>query len=299
MIYSLGDVNELREAMQCGATAAVAAICQRDLRECADKYPDLFPASPFDATLFNAVALANAFGAPWLGSDQLRIASRTSLWIFAVDWQIDYMADSREKIDLVVRRSLEIADGDSPDSTLTQFLADIRDDLATSPAYPAMSPLWRDQLERMLVASAREWDWKKEQATRDKSTLPTFDDYLNNADNYGSSLVNLSYWIFVGDPAALGHVNELRVVSDEVQRVLRLLNDLATYERDLTWGDLNAQMLGVGRDQILDRIAVLIDNADELLRPMEDSCPREVTYLKRQIGYSLGFYGIADYWGQL
>lgn len=299
MIQHPGDLDELRAATLCGTTAAVASICHRDLRECAVAYPELFPDNPFDVTLFNAITLANAFGSPWLTPDRLRIANRTTLWIFAVDWLIDYVADSRDKVDTLVRRSLEVADGASPDSPLTHFLADIRDELATAPAYPGLRLLWRDELQRVLVASVREWEWKSVRATGEATDVPTLDQYLGNADNFGSTFVNLSHWISVGDPAALDHLDELRMVSGEIQRVLRLLNDLATYERDIAWGDLNVQMLGLSREDVLAQIAVLVDDCRKLLEPLRDSCSREADYLERQIGYSMGFYGITDYWGQL
>jgi hypothetical protein len=286
-------------ASEHGRICALAARCQRDLQEFAAAYPTLFPGNPFDATLFAAASMANAFGSPDSTADRLRIANRTTLWIFAVDWQIDYIADSREKIDTIVGQCLKVADGASPGSPLTQCLADVCEEVAASLAYPTLGHLWRDQLKRLLVASAREWDWKSARAIGAVAVLPTFDQYLGNADNIGSSLVNLGHWISVADPAALDRINELRIVSDEVQRILRLLNDLATYERDLTWGDLNVQMLGISREQVIERIDALIDNARKLLQPLQDRCPREAAYLERQIGYSVGFYGITDYWGVL
>lgn len=291
--------DEIDAARLCGTAAAVAAQSQRDLRECAAAYPELFPDSPFDAALFNAVALANAFGAPWATADRLRIANRTALWIFAVDWLLDYVATSRQEVESVVDRCLRVAvDGRrEPDFPLGCFLADIRGELAAAPAFAERGEVWAAELELMLAAMLREWDWKT--AAKDGSPLPTLTEYLDNADNFGSSLVNVSYWIIGGDRAALDRLDVLRRASDEVQRVLRLLNDLATYERDVTWGDLNAQMLGAGRAEIIGRIGDLVDGCRGLLEPLRDECPLEVAYLERQIGYSMGFYGITDYWGKL
>ncbi len=277
----------------------MAARSQRDLEEFTAAHSTLFPGNPFDATLFAAVSLANAFGSPHSTVDLLRIANRTTLWLFALDWQIDYIADSREHVDTIARQCLEVAHGAAPVSPLTRCLADVRDEVAASPAYPTRGHLWRDQLERMLIASAREWDWKSARATDATAALPSFDQYLDNADNIGSSVVNLAYWISAADPAALDRIDELRVVSDEVQRILRLLNDLATYDRDLTWGDLNVQMLDVSREQVIECIDHLIDNSRKLLQPLGDYCPNEVTYLERQISYNVGFYGVTDYWGVL
>ncbi|WP_327048146.1 terpene synthase family protein [Microbispora sp. NBC_01189] len=291
--------DALRAARECGAAAAVSAGLQRDLRECQAAYPGLFPARPFDSTLFSAVAQANAFGAMWASTDRLRVASRTALWIFALDWLLDYVATSREEVDPLVRGCLDVADGalPPPDFPLGRFLAEIREELAAAPAFAGLEPVWREELRRTLSAMAREWDWKT--AAREGTPLPTLDEYLANADNFGSSFVNVSHWIRGGDPAALGHFDELRAASGQVQRVLRLLNDLATYERDLAWGDLNALMLCSGREEIAGRVGVLVDGCGELLEPLRDVCPDEVVYLERQIGYSMGFYGITDYWGGL
>ncbi|MCW2919652.1 MAG: hypothetical protein JWN52_7720 [Actinomycetia bacterium] len=301
MYSSIKAVNELSAAAEQGRICALSADCHRYLQECPDAYPGLFPESPFDPRLFSAVALANAFGSPWATADQLRIATRTSLWVFAADWVVDYVAKSRDEVHDVMTACLAIADGRAPavSTPLTDFLADIRDELATAPTFAAFHPNWRDQLERYLAAMAREWDWKSARAAGDETKLPTFEEYLGNADNFGSSWVNVSHWIFTCDPHTLDQLDELWLVSEEVQKVLRLLNDLATHERDLSWGDLNGLMLGVDRAGVNERIAVLVDGCQELLQPLRESHPREVVYLERQIGYSTGFYGNTDYWGAL
>jgi hypothetical protein len=295
--------DEIQAAALCGETTAVALTCQRDLLSCVAAYPDLFPEKPFDAALYNAIALANAFGSPGLPGDRLRIANRATLWVFAVDWLIDCVMDSRDAVDGVISDSLRVADGVVTDSSLTRFLADIQAELASGAMFPAtyraMRSVWRDRLLRLLEASKREWEWKSAHSAGDASALPTINDYLDNADNFGSTFVNVSHWIFTGDTVTLDHLDELLVASDEVQRVLRLLNDLATYERDLKWGDLNVLMLGSNRGQVNELVDALIDNAREGLRPLMKRCPREAVYLERQIGYSLGFYGAGDYWGRL
>ncbi|GAA1014268.1 hypothetical protein Aple_041470 [Acrocarpospora pleiomorpha] len=291
--------GELLSASEHGRVSALAAQCLRDLYKCSERYPELFPEGPFAPTVFTGVALANAWGSPWATADQLRIAVRTSLWVFAADWLVDYVAKSADEVDAIVRGCLEVADGARPEShaPLMCFLADIRDELVARPAFAALGNAWRAQLERYLAAMAREWEWKA--ALASGSPLPTFEDYLANADNFGSALVNISHWIYGGDPATVRHVAELSVVSREVQRILRLLNDLATYERDLGWGDLNAQMLGVGKADISRRLATLVAYCRDLLHPLRDSCPQEAIYLERQIGFSTGFYGMTDYWGAL
>lgn len=281
------------EAIDDGRACAAAVACARDLRACAEKHPELFPPDPFDARLFFATAMANAFGSPWEPAARLRVAARMSLWVFAADYLVDYLATTRAEIDDLAAACRAVADGTdaAPSVPLAAFLAELRDDLAAVPAFAEHGGAWRDQLDRYFAAMTREWEWKRSGAR------PTWEEYLDNADNFGSSLVNVSHWIVTGDAYTLAHLGELRAIGDGVQRVLRLLNDLASYRRDLEWGDLNALLLGVTPDQVRERIEELaagVTSRTDRLRPAH---PRLAEYLDRQVGYSRGFYGLGDYWG--
>ena len=292
--------GELRSAIDQGKTSALAVDCQRDLQACADAHAVLFPPGPFDPRLLSGVALANAFGSPWATADDLSIACRTSLWVFAADWLVDYVAETREEIDALTRAGLAVADGSDPDPgvPLAGFLAEIRDALAARPAFADLRARWRSQLERYFAAMTREWEWHAAMK-RDEGPRPTFAEYVDNADNFGSSFVNVSHWIHTCEPGALRHIDALWAASGTVQRILRLLNDLATLQRDLEWGDLNPVTLGVSRAEVSDHIDVLVKECLDELAPLRAHCPRETTYLERQIGFSTGFYGRTDYWGEL
>ncbi len=287
----------LDTAAEQGRVCALAMECLRDLQECAAEHPGLFSAKPFGATVFSGVALANAFGSPGATAAQIRIAARTALWAFAADWLIDYVATSREEIDAVVRGCAAVGDGAEPDPDvpIQALLASLRDELAARPGWAAHHQVWRDHLRRYLLANAREWDWNAARA----ETLPALDDYLANADNFGSSLVNVSHWIHNGTAGTPGEMELLAAASAEVQRTLRLLNDLATYERDLAWGDLNSLMLGVTREEVDRRIGELVEGCEKLIAPIAAVLPGEADYLRRQIGHSAGYYGMTDYWGTL
>ncbi|MCM0677038.1 terpene synthase family protein [Micromonospora phytophila] len=289
--------DQMTLAAEQGRICALAAKGQRDLAELAAAYPELFPPRPFDPALFANVAMAIAFGAPWCDVAQLRITNRAVLWGFAVDWLVDHEAKSRDDIDRLTAACLAVADGADPadDDPLGRFLAELRDELAAVPAYAAHGGVWRDELRRVLDAMAREWDWKQAAETRP----PTLDEYLANAANLACTVVNVVHWIHSDDPATLAHLGPLVTASDEVQRILRLVNDLGTYERDLRWGDLNALLLVPDRAQVERRIAELVAHARELLDPLRESCPVQADYLARQIGFSSGFYRSTDFWGAL
>jgi hypothetical protein len=288
------DADPLQSAAELGRICGLAGQGQRDLQKVMARYPALCPNPPFDPALAGTVAMAMAFSAPWCTATHLRVGTRAVLWGFAADWQIDYLARQQSDIAALVAGCLAVADGGRPDADnpLGQLLAEIRDELATVAGFDAVHGLWREELARMLAGMAREWEWKS------AHTRPTFDDYLDNADNLGASWVNVSHWIVTADRTTRVHLAELIAAGRAEQRVLRLVNDLATYERDQKWGDLNALMVA-DRDEVGRQVGVLVRRCRELLRPLEGSCPREVAYLLRQIGFASGFYQVTDFWGSL
>ncbi|MFC0003103.1 terpene synthase family protein [Micromonospora siamensis] len=290
--------DQLVLAAEQGRICALATKGQRDLQDRVAAYPDLFPSRPFDPALLGNVAMTIAFGAPWCDVSRLRVVNRTVLWIFAVDWLVDYVATSRDEIDRLTADCLAVADGRAPaaDDPLGRFLAELRDEQATAAAFATHRAVWRGELARMLDAMAREWEWKK---ATGPGRLPSLAEYLDNAANLASTLTNVVHWIHSDDPATLAHLDELVVASDEVQRILRLINDLATYERDLRWGDLNSLLLVSDRTEVEQLIPELITRARELIAPLRVSCPVQADYLDRQIGFSSGFYGSTDFWGAL
>jgi hypothetical protein len=280
-------------AVESGRICAVAGQAQREMREWAATYPGLYDVKVFDPALFSTLALATAFSGPWFTSEQLRMANRVCLWCFGLDWLIDYVATSPAEVRDIAQRVQAVADDGPPvpGDDLTLFLAAILDELKQAAAFPALRDIWRDELQRMLDAMVLEWEWKT-------GTRPSFEDYLANADNLGFSFVFTAHWISTGDldetPA-----EEVRAAGRAVQRVLRLLNDLGTYERDLKWGDLNGLMLGVGRADVERRIAELTARSRELLHPLQATRPRLAGYMERQMDFCAGFYGVTDYWGSL
>ncbi|MCX4471182.1 terpene synthase [Micromonospora sp. NBC_01655] len=291
--------DQLSAAAEQGRICALAAKGQRDLQRHAARYPDLFSGRPFDGALFSNIALAIAFGAPWCTAEQLRLTNRAVLWGFALDWRIDYLAKSRADVDRVVAGALAVADGASPDTDdpLGRLLAELRDELAGVPAFAELGDAWRGAVHRTVTAMAREWDWKTARE-RDGAPLPSFAEYLDNADNLACTVVNVAHWIWTGDAETHRRLDRLVTVSDEVQRVLRLVNDLASYERDLQWGDLNALLLVADRAEVDQRIVELVERCNELLAPLTGGCPLQAAYLARQIGFSSGFYRSTDFWGE-
>ena len=293
------QVTEQMSARECGQACAVASQVQRDLLGRAAAYPELFPARPFDATFFSTIALANTFCAPGVSAEKLRAANRITMWIFGVDRLMDHLATSRSEIDDIVARCRAVADGAPAPSgdPLAAYLAEIRDELATAPAFAVLGDVWRVELHRMLASMARDWEWKQARATDPAAPLPTLDAYLEGAE-FGYSLVYVSHWIFTTD-GPVGAVDELLEAGRQVQRVIRILNDFGTYHRDVSWGDVNALLLGVPRADVTARLEELIGHCRRLLAPLRADHRPLAVFLDRHIDFNQGFYGLADYWGEL
>lgn len=287
--------ESMSAAAESGRVSALAAGGQRDLADRAAAYPQIFPVGPFDGTLFSAVAAANATAAPWCTAARLTVANRAALWMCAVDRRIDHLARSADEADAVVAGCMAVADGAEPadDDGLGRFLAELRDLVAPGRHRDA----WRTELWRVLAAMARERRWVFDHAAG--GPLPSVERYLDNGDSFASSFVNVSHWIAGGEAATLAHLPELTAAGRTVQLILRLVNDLATYERDVDVGDLNVLLLGVDRAGVTRRISGLVEGCLERLEPLSGPCPREAEYLARQIGFSSGFYRVGDlFWGR-
>ncbi|MFF5179906.1 terpene synthase [Micromonospora sp. NPDC000316] len=284
-----------------GRVSALAVRGVRDLQGVTAAHPELFDAAPFDPALLSSVASVVAFIAPWHTADELRITTRTVLWVFAADWQVDYLARSADDVRQVVTDCLAVADGAAPPPGrhLARLLADLRDELTTVPAFARLRPIWRDELARVFAAVSREWDWKN--LPTDPTTgrsLPDLDHYLDNSDNSASSFVNVTHWIATGDDRTLALLPDLLDAGRGVQRVLRLINDLATQGRDAEWGDLNALSLVDDPAQVHDRLAELTSRSRRDLAALAERCPRQADYLNRQISFTSGFYQLSDFWGE-
>lgn len=283
--------DQFNAARETGRISAVALDGERALRDRAADYGDLLP-SNIDAAMIAALAQSTAFIATTCTAQQLRVANLASLWVSAEDFLVE-RASTLAEVEEIAARCLAVADGAPAVDPLGRLLAEVRDELATAPAYAGLQPVWREELRLMLDAEVTEWHWKTA-----GNILPTLNQYVGNAHNYGASFVNVTHWIFTSDPVVFDHLDALLSASRGVQQVLRLSNDLASYDRDVQWQDLNALLL-VDRHEVVERLNELTESSRELLRSLEDKCPVEAGYLTRELAWTTGFYARADFWGGL
>jgi hypothetical protein len=297
---STTELRSLPSAYDVGWLCGVAGLAQRDLQRCATVYAELFPEQHFDPGLFSTIALANTFAAPWCSASQLRLANRAALWTFGLDRRVDTLATSATEVDSIVTSCLsavnDVRHSDRRELSadpVVAMLAQLHDDLAGCPGYPALSHLWRRELERMLRAMARERRWLQDWP----ASLPPVADYLDNADSLAVAFVFATHLVSMDGPDPIdGRDTALFVAVRAAQVALRLVNDLATYERDVRTGDLNALLLGIGRTEIGRLIGVYERRCRDGVARLPVDAARLGAYIERQLDYNLAFYAVADYW---
>jgi Terpene synthase family 2, C-terminal metal binding len=285
------DSADLLAVGEAGRICAAATAAARDLRAWASGYGDFFVSSAFGPS-----TLTFAFASPWLSADDLRVSNRVCAWDIAVDRQIDCYATSHDEIVEIINRCEAISRGDTPapNDLLARSLADIRDELIRSRLWPHLGQLWADTLSNTLQAELREWDAAK---AFNGATLPTMKEYIEDADNFQSRFINIAHWIVTEAEEAeiLAHLDVLLEALAARQIALRLANDLCGHEREKSYADLNAFVIGADADLIASTLAEYRDRCHDLLRPLVSASIRPAIALLRSMEFALHFYEVLDY----
>ncbi|MBB5110030.1 terpene synthase family protein [Streptomyces spectabilis] len=261
-----------------GRICALAAQGARDLNRHRQARSRPLPHEVFDHGLLWSLALTSAFSGPWYSAPELATANLAALVAFEVDWVIEdlAMAELNAAIGYFsgVSRGARPRDGNEPGELLA----------ALATALQSRDPMWQQELDLMLEAMRREREW------RNQGILPSFPQYLENADNTGFRFVFAAHWAANGEAGPASAVTRAGTI---VQQSIRLLNDLATFGRDRTTGDLNALLLIPDPAVVAQCLAELKEEAEPRLAHL----PKETAqYMRRQRDFCEGFYSIGDFW---
>jgi hypothetical protein len=277
-----------------GRIGAVAGQCQRDLQRWVARYPDLFAAGLFDPTTLSTVSLVHSVSLPGLSASALRPVMQATLWAFALDRLFDEEAVTEREVRSIGTRCRGVADGHAPGrgDSLAAALADVRDGISQGLGHKPLGQMWRREVSRVLSGMAREWRW------RQRAYRPSVDEYLANADNLAFCFIYVTHIAGRAGPATIPGADRLLLAGRAVQRVVRVLNDLGTYRRDVATGDLNVLELGESRTAVRRRLRSLIDEARRRLAALPEDQAELAQYLDHHIDFNLGFYAVTDYWGR-
>lgn len=282
-----GGLDGLRASTEIGRTTATAVRAQRllaaELEALADEVTGL------DASMLSVLTQVGAHAAGWLPLDRLHVVNRASLWIFAVDWLVDRHADSVARVDDVVARNIEVLEG----RPARDGVAGLLDATRTAVANGALLPDFDDEARRVLGAMRREWDWRDGPA-------PSPDTYMSNVDSIGLRFAFVTLLAVDGATRADWRPGPgtLSAATDATARVLRMINDLAGFERERAFGDVNLLALGPPAAQVREAIRADTARTVRLLARQPRSRRRWADYLERVLGFNTGLYGTTDYWGE-
>ncbi|GAB2703604.1 terpene synthase family protein [Nocardia thraciensis] len=291
-------MTESLTTADCGIACATAVRLRQSMTRWAAAYPVLYDHEPFGSALFGSTALAIAFSAPRSPPDRLNAAARATLWIHGLDWLMDSSELPDAAVHDLMQGCMRVATDNRTDTPpplplpaaeLTTLLAELRDDLIAAPAFRTLRQHWSAALRRLLAAMKQERQW----ATDGDSDVrqPSLRTYLDNADSVAVSFVFTTHWIANGGG---GDIDAIVAASAATQRVIRLINDLATVARDIRTGDTNALFAATSRDEIDRLLGDLERDADAKLRTASRSNPELTDYMRRQWEFCHAFYSRGD-----
>ncbi len=281
-------LDGLRAGMEIGRTTAMAARAQRLLAAELRALPG--DAIVFDEAMLSLLAQVGAHAAGWLPLDRLHVVNRASLWIFAVDWLVDRQSDSVARVDEVIARNISVLEGQPARDAVAGLLAATRTAVATG---GALLPAFDDEARRVLVAMRREWDWRE-------GPTPSPDTYMSNMDSIGLRFAFVTLLAVDGATGADWQPGPgtLSAAADATARVLRMVNDLAGFERERAFGDVNLLALGPTAAQVRETIRAETARTVRLLARQPRPRRRFAGYLERVLGFNIGLYSTTDYWGE-
>ena len=171
--------------------------------------------------------------------------ARMNLWGFSIDDLFDEEIVPMAELQRRVARYREVLAGARVDplgerDTLVLALQDIRDDLQTYALFGALRERWAEAVTGLLDGMVGEHVWRIEQQSG-ITPAPTYDTYLaHSLRSIGVAVHAWTLLIALDDHSALAHLEQLEQMAGSAALVIRMANDLQSYEREMTEGKINS-----------------------------------------------------------
>ncbi len=254
------------------------------------------PAAGLRNLPIEAMAISAATIAPWRSVTQLRAVARMYVWTYALDDHVEAITSLPELDDLFTR-CLDVVRTNQSDTShpILTALSSCQQDLNAQPLYPKLAELWAAKFASDLQAVR--YDWRVSRGEIDRTD---FQDYLDHASSVTLWMNHFPLWATSEDSALLDQLDPLATALDDLTIVVRLANDLATFDRESRTGDNNALMYpGVTQDQVRAELAHRANDATRRLSIMVDDGFAPAIELIRLLEWSTVFYSCGDFrgWG--
>lgn len=258
----------------------------------------------FDPVRFPATALTSASENPMLPMEIIEQIVKIPVWIFTIDAVIDekllpenvlrQRLNSYEKIVLG-----EIQEVDKRDH-YGAILLELTNAIRKCPLYPELKDLWEQSYIKMIKGMLFE--------AYESSLEISMEEYLEHGlYSIGVPMYVISTWILQYQGAKLPYLEQLEEMMLLSGISIRLANDLRTYEKERSEGNLNAifikemEYLAEGLDETTSKEkafnhieSMLKTNMEQFYSKCDDTIPLKKA-LHRLTQFSVDFYSETDF----
>lgn len=281
-------------AAECAPIAVLALAVLTDLRRWASTHP-VVAAVPLEAMAITAATVS-----PWRDARQLRPAARMYAWTYALDDHVEQNITALDDLDDLFRRCDAVVHGGEPDDSqpLLAALSEWQADACGQPLYPRLVGLWTEKFTAALAGMR--YDWIAGRSRLLGQGPSDLQEYLRHSDSILVWITYLPRW-FTDEPGGpLTHLDVLTSAMDDIQVVVRLANDLATFSWERTQpGQNNILMYGTTPDWVRGELTRRAEAARRQLAPLVADDFRPAHEMIRLLDWAVGFYDLADFrgWG--
>ena len=190
------------------------------------------------------ICLSVAAAAPFADLQAIVDTARVSVWIFALDDLFDegqfspaelaLKAEHYERI--LLERPVRAADDE-----LATILRQVKASLAEHSLYGQLGTEWAQALNGTIQAMRQENEWAAAFQQNQLAAMPNYDEYLDcGRRSVGGPPHMWAAILTTNDSTAAQQRAFLGRMVDQSAAIIRLANDLQTYERELAEGKLNS-----------------------------------------------------------
>ena len=193
------------------------------------------------------ICLTVAAAAPFADVQTVVDTARVSVWIFALDDLFDEAGLSHQELQERAERYKRILRDQPVDvwrDELAQMLTVVKKGLSRYAMYNRLGQRWEEALIGTIDAMLQENLWRMSYQQDGFRDLPDYEAYVaTGRRSVGGPPHMWAAILTTGDPTVVSHVNKLAQMVNHSATVVRLANDMQTYDREVQEGKLNALLI--------------------------------------------------------
>jgi hypothetical protein len=223
---------------EAAAYAGLAHEVEESLRWWTDRYPF------FDRSRVPALALTTAVHLADLTAAERDVAAAIKLWICAFDDAVDEQQITRIQMDELANESIRLFDATPPNTPVVHpmsvALRDIVSRLQRYRTYVSLRSLIQARVNTYAQGVILQWDWGAARSEQGHVGVPTYAEHMAVARDSTSVPFYLAVcYVLYDDAALMERLPYLVEVGNACATVLRLSNDLRTWDKEDREGTFN------------------------------------------------------------